>query len=334
MSQTKPTQQTKKRPTLKTIAKQSGLALTTVSRALSDAPDISEKTKEKVRKIADDLGYHRDRAALRLRTGRTHVISMVLGVEPDGLSMTTRLISSVAGALRGTPYHLIVTPTLPDEDPLAPIRYIVESQSADAIILNQTLFNDPRVAYLQDKGFPFVTHGRTQWADEHAWIDYDNRAFGAQSVQGLIDRGRNRIVLIAPPQNQFYGREMFIGARDQATRSGVTFELAQDVTSDSDKHLVAHWISDVISAQNAPDGLIVASPIAAIAALNAIEQSDLLIGQDIDVFAKETVPLLSFLKPEIHGIFENVETAGIELAKAATKIAEDSSAMTQWLSVT
>ncbi|MEN8896175.1 MAG: LacI family DNA-binding transcriptional regulator [Yoonia sp.] len=69
------------KPTLKTIALMSGLAVPTVSRALNDAPDIGAKTKELVRKIAADIGYVPNRAGVRLRTGRTNVISLVISTE-------------------------------------------------------------------------------------------------------------------------------------------------------------------------------------------------------------------------------------------------------------
>ena len=55
----------RKPPTLKTIAALSGLAVPTVSRALSDAPDIGTKTKERIRQIARDIGYVPNRAGVR-----------------------------------------------------------------------------------------------------------------------------------------------------------------------------------------------------------------------------------------------------------------------------
>jgi LacI family transcriptional regulator len=59
------------RPTLKTIAFMTGLGVTTVSRALKDAPDIGAETKERVRMVASQLGYQPNRAGVRLRTGKT-----------------------------------------------------------------------------------------------------------------------------------------------------------------------------------------------------------------------------------------------------------------------
>ena len=113
------------KPTLKTISRLSGMAVPTVSRALGDAPDISLETKAKVRRIADKIGYIPNRAGVRLRTGRTYVIALVLSTEHDVMNMTARLISSIADGLRGSLYHLVVTPDFPDEDPMKAIRYIV-----------------------------------------------------------------------------------------------------------------------------------------------------------------------------------------------------------------
>ena len=134
------------RPTLKTIARETGFAIATVSRALKDAPDIGEDTKRLVREVAQRLGYRPNRAGVRLRTGKTNVIALVLSTEQDVMNHTSRLIYSIAAALRGTAYHLIVMPYFPDQNPMEPIRYIVETESADAIILNQTEPDDPRKA--------------------------------------------------------------------------------------------------------------------------------------------------------------------------------------------
>ena len=71
------------RPTLKTIAALMGLSVTTVSRALKDAPDIGEETKRRIRDLAKHVGYRPNRAGVRLRTGKTNVIALVRSVEED-----------------------------------------------------------------------------------------------------------------------------------------------------------------------------------------------------------------------------------------------------------
>jgi len=84
------------RPTLKTIARISGLAVPTVSRALGDADDIGYDTKALVNRIADEIGYIPNRAGVRLRTGRTNVISLVIPAEGDALNNASTLTNSIA----------------------------------------------------------------------------------------------------------------------------------------------------------------------------------------------------------------------------------------------
>jgi LacI family transcriptional regulator len=218
------------KPTLKTVARLSGLAVPTVSRALSDAPDIGANTKKLIRKIAHDIGYVPNRAGVRLRTGRTKVISLVMSTEHDLMSHTARLIASVAGGLRHTPFHLIVTPFFPDQDPMDPVRYIVETGSADAIIMNQIQPVDPRVAYLMERNFPFATHGRTNWSDQHPYYDFDNNAFGVIAVNGLAARGRKNIFVIAPPASQNYAQRMIAGVRESGQANGVQVTMGSPAT--------------------------------------------------------------------------------------------------------
>lgn len=306
----------RERPTLKTIARLSGLAVTTVSRALNEAPDISEATKARVRAIADDLGYRPDRAGLRLRTGRTQVISLVLSTDHEFMNHTVKLISSVAAGLRGTRYHLIVTPYFPREDPMAPIRYLVESGSVDGVILNQIEPEDPRVDYLLSNGVPVATHGRTIWSQRHPWFDFDNREYARQAVLALAGRGRKRIAMIAPPSSQNYSIEMRRGGSEAAETAGVAFEVLSEVTSHDKSRDIEAALRSRLQGKPAIDGVICASTTSCMAAVAGAESAGMNLGQEIDVVGKEATPFLRLFRPAIMSYFEDVGAAGAFLARA------------------
>ncbi len=313
----------KAKPTLKTISQLSGLAVPTVSRALSDAPDIGADTKERVRRIAAEIGYVPNRAGVRLRTGRTSVISLVMSTEHEMMNMTARLITSVASGLRGTPYHLNVTPYFPGDDPMKPIKYIVETASADAVILNQVEPDDPRVAYLMERRFPFATHGRSNRAAEHAYFDFDNGAFARLGVEALQKKGRRRILLIAPPVSQNYATDMIGGARSATQALGIDLVVADAVTSDSSAEAISRYMVDLLRQDRMIDGLLTGSPNAAMAAVAGFEAFGFRIGEDIDVFAKEAIPFLRMFRDKIMVIEEDVAKAGEFLAHAAVHAAKD-----------
>lgn len=304
------------RPTLKTIAAATGLAVATVSRALKDAPDIGEETKRRVRETAARLGYRPNRAGVRLRTGKTNVIALVLSTESDIMNHTSRLIYSIAAALRGTAYHLVVMPFFPDQDPMEPIRYIVETESADGIILNQTKEDDPRIRYMHNHGFPFAAHGRTAMGIDHLFFDFDNEAFGRIGARALADRGRKRLYLVAPPRSHMYARHMIHGFSDAAARAGLPFEVSDRVTSDAGGDPVEAAVAARFAEPDPPDGLLLGSTTAAMAAIAAIERSGRALGRDFDVVAKEAVPMLRRFRQDILIVREDVGCAGEFLARA------------------
>ena len=307
------------KPTLKTISKLSGLAVPTVSRALSDAPDISEKTKKKIREIAAEIGYVPNRAGVRLRTGKTLVISLILAPDSELMPHTAQLIGSIARALRETPYHLNVTPYLPDDDPMKPIRQIVENRLADAVILNRTQADDPRVAYLLEKQFPFATHGRTNMSDRHAYFDYDNAAFGDFAVRHLAARGRKCIALLAPKQDQLYATHMIEGALAAATYCGVSLTVLDDVDSDARIDEIRAAIALRLKDNPDVDALITASGVAAMAAAAGAKSA----GREVDIFGKEATSILRFCSPNILTLREDAARAGAFLAEAVVAALND-----------
>lgn len=311
------------RPTLKTIAIETGLAVATVSRALKDASDIGEATKLRVREAATRLGYRPNRAGVRLRTGKTNVIALVLSTESDVMNHTSQLIYSIANALRGTAYHLIVTPYFPDQDPMDPIRYLVETESADAVILNQTKPDDPRVRYMAERHFPFATHGRTDMGIEHSYYDFDNEAFGRVAVKALAAAGRKRLLLVPPPRTHSYARHMTTGFVQAAGEHGLAFEILTTATSDSGGAAIESAVMEHFaqSAQR-PDGLLCGSTTAAMAAVNGAEQLGLILGQDFDLVAKEAIRFLHRFRRDILVVHEDVREAGDFLAHAVVDAIE------------
>ncbi|WP_319637487.1 LacI family transcriptional regulator [Kangsaoukella pontilimi] len=311
-----------KKPTLRTISELSGLAVPTVSRALNDAPDIGKDTKARVREIAREIGYVPNRAGVRLRTGKTNVISLVLGTDNEVTDHTGQLVSSIARELRDTRYHMIVTPYFPDEDPMIPVRYIVETASADAVILNRVEVDDPRIAYLMERNFPFVCYGRSKWRDRHPYFDFDNETFGQIAARGLLARGCRAITILAPPEVQNYAQDMIRGARDTLAGSGASFEVLTGISGDDPGEVIQTRIAEYLQAHPDRDGLICPSTTAAIAAVVGAERIGRQIGTDLQVFAKEATPFLGYFRAPIGTARENVREAGSYLARAAIQAIE------------
>ena len=304
------------RPTLKTIARMTGLAVATVSRALSDAPDIGADTKARVREAARAVGYRPNRAGVRLRTGKTNVIALAHATDHDFVNHVARLTSSIARELRDTGYHLIIMPYFPDEDPMTPVRYIVEAGAADGVILNETQPHDPRVDYLLAHGVAVATHGRTAVLGRHPSFDFDNEAFARLAIDRLAARGRRRVLIVLPPARMAYAQHILNGALADGAARGVAVEVLDTATSHDRALAIEAALSVRLGQGVRPDAILCASTAAGMGAVAATEAAGLSIGQDIDIVGKEALPFLSRLRRELLVVPEDVGRAGRFLARA------------------
>ena len=301
---------TKARPTLRTIAAETGLAVTTVSRALALDPQIKASTRDLVRAAADRLGYVPDRAAQRLRTGRTRVVQLLLNLDHEFLGVTHEMIGGLSDALAGTGYSVTIFPDILGSDRLSSVRRIVEARLGDGIIFNRTEPFDPRVRYLLEHGFPFVSHGRTEFSTPHPWVDYDNEAFARIAVERLIAKGRKRLLMVLPPGNFSFAQHLRWGAVAAAKAAGITCEIPDAISLDTSEAETTAWLRQRLSQPERPDGIIGVGEVAAMAALAAISDSGLTPGREIDVVAKRASDLFGLLRPRIDTMVEDLRLAG------------------------
>ncbi len=304
------------RPTLKTIAFMTGLGVTTVSRALKDAPEIGEETRRRVQLVARQIGYRPNRAGVRLRTGKTNVISLVLNTDEQIMSFVSDIIYGVSEVLAATPYHLIVTPYSHVQDPMEPVRYVVETGSADGIIISRTQPDDPRVRYMVERNFPFATHGRTETGLAHPFHDFDNHAFAAEAVRRLASLGRRRLALLTPPRGLTYHQHTVDGFADALSETGASEIPFNTVSIDHSMEQIRARTAQLMRRENRPDGFISSAGAATLALVAGIEDAGLKLGRDVDVVSKQSSPILHLFRPELHLINEDFRLAGRELARS------------------
>ncbi|AUH33302.1 LacI family transcriptional regulator [Paracoccus tegillarcae] len=315
MPDTPATSQARSRVTLRTIAGETGLAVTTVSRALSNDPRIAQSTRTLVTETALRLGYVPDRAAQRLRTGRTKVIQILLNLDHEFLSFTHEMIGGLSEVLSGTGYSVTLFPDILDRDRLTGVRQIVDGRLGDGVIFNRTEPFDPRVRYLTEQGFPFVCHGRTQFTSPHPFVDYDNEAFARLAVERLLDKGRRRMLIILPGEKYSFAHHLRWGAVAAARAAGVSIEMPDDITLDSPQDQTLGWLKARLAQSDRPDGIICVGEIAAMTALAAIQDCGLRVGQDIDVVAKQASDVFDLLRPRIDIFAEDLRQTGRDMGE-------------------
>lgn len=297
-----------KKPTLKSIAEHLNLSVTTVSRALSGYSDVSASTKEQIQAAVKELGYVPNMAARRLVTGKTDAIGILLPV-PYG-DMRDHFLSNFLMHF-GQSLHshnpnldLIVSYAPEGEEELNTYRRFIDGQRVDAFIVMRTRRHDARVDLLLQENIPFVTHGRTENADQHNWIDTDANKGFEEATQCLIDKGHQHIALLNLPERMYTSQLRTEGYRQAMENAGLT---PQVFTTELPEDIPYKIALGLLQNKDRPTGFVCASDVIAYQVIKAAKSLGLDPCKDIGVVGCDDLPISHLGNPTITSLRSSFE---------------------------
>lgn len=180
--------------TMADVAKRAGVALSTVSYALSGRRPVSEETKQRIFEAIAELGYHPNILARGLATKRTKVIALLYPALVRGLSeVQLEFVTSAAAVASQRGYALLLW-TSPSED--QEILRLTREGLIEGLILMEIRLHDPRVEMLLKLGYPFSMIGHCQHNHSISFVDFDFDQALRLGVQHLADLGHRYIALL------------------------------------------------------------------------------------------------------------------------------------------
>jgi LacI family transcriptional regulator len=305
------------RPTLKSLAQGLGLSVSTVSKALKGAPDVGAQTVASVRSAAAAAGYVPDLRGVKLRTGQTFSLYYQKAVAPmqdvpDAI--VAAQIETIASCLASTPYQLQIVPwNTATEDPLPAIRRIVEGRLADGIVLDSTQPQDPRVRYLLERNFPFVTFGRTELVSEHPYVDADNEQAAFVATQYLTERGHQRIALVSPPLAFTYALQRRRGYQAALQRAGLAVDPALLCEGVQDARVARALARQLASLPQPPTGYVCANEVATLGVMAGLRDVGCRIGDGVELVSRDGANISDYLFPRPPTLFLDIRTVATTL---------------------
>jgi len=184
---------------MKDIARDLGVSLMTVSKALRSHTDISEETRQRVLRRMRELNYQPDWIARSMVTRRTYLVGLVL---PDLMhSFFAEVATGVARRLQPSGYQIVISNT--EEDPETESRNVeaLTSRKVDGLIIasaqrqgNLSLFRS-----LDHSGIPYVLIDRLIAGVDANYVGVKDEDLGIIATEHLIAQGAKRIAHIRGP---------------------------------------------------------------------------------------------------------------------------------------
>jgi LacI family transcriptional regulator len=300
---------------IRALARTLDLSITTVSRALAGYSDVSKATQERVRNAASAMGYRPNASARNLKLGRANAIGLVMTLAgPGGDPFLSELIAGVSAALSAQDLDLVVTAAASDDAALAAIQRVADGRKVDGVILPRTRWIDSRVDLLMDMGIPFVCHGRTERAAEHAWLDIDGEAAFEEAGLRLVGQGHKAIAMINAPLAFTYARHREAGFRKALAAAGM--EPSSIVAAPRARIAEGEEAAGLLlDASPRPTAILCATDQLAIGALAALRKRGMKAGVDVAVIGYDDIAISAHTDPPLTTMRQPISAEGEELVR-------------------
>ncbi|NDK32205.1 LacI family DNA-binding transcriptional regulator [Nesterenkonia haasae] len=206
--------------TIKDVAREAGVSISTVSYALSGKRSIGEKTRQRIAEVITELDYNPHLGAKMLAGERTHLIALSAPLHEDGhLPTHMRFVTEVIRAARRHDYDVVMLAT---DDEVRGIRRVGSSSIIDGVVSMGVTTDDERLSLLRELKLPGSFIGIPGESADFPYVDLDFAAAARQTVQRLADQGHRSIGLIGHPFGYVHRHSGFIERFDHALRAAAS----------------------------------------------------------------------------------------------------------------
>lgn len=315
---------TKKHPTISEIAERAGVSAGAVSYALNGRPGVSEETRARIVRIADEIGWVPSSAARALRGGGARTVGLVITREPAVLRVEPFFMSFVAGieqVISDRGYALMLHVTPDERQALATYQQWWSSRRVDGVFLTDLTLDDARLGLTQEIGLPAVVVGDPLYAGDAPAAWSDDARIAETAVQWFADLGHRRIGHVTGPATYVHTRVRSEAMRRECQRRGI--ELVTEVETDYTYASGSAACEALLGLRNPPTAVVFDNDVTALAGVRAVIGAGLRVPEDISILAWDDSPLCELSDPPLSALSRDVSAYGAEAATILLALIEN-----------
>lgn len=289
----------KREITIYDIARRLQVSSSTVSRALQDHPELSQKTIAKVKATAEKLGYRHNSFASNLRKQRTYTIGMVVHELQSNF-----MVSVLAGVEKITSragYDLIITHSSESfEKEEANVKNLFHKR-VDGLFVSLSL-NSPNLNHFKpfrDKGIPVMFFDRVEENSDSAKIIIDNYRCGYLATRHLIEQGSRRIVMVTSNLQRNVYAQRYRGYKDALFDHNIAYDSDLVLIKDLSENSGVASAMEILKMDPLPDGAFITNDFTAAVCLQTLKDHGVNIPEDIAIVGFNNDNICKFVEPNL-----------------------------------
>lgn len=289
------------------VARRAGVSLSTVSRALSGSPLISEETRRLVREAAEKLDYRVDAAGSSLRTGLTRTIGVLIPLAHAARQNLSdpfflEILGAIADELSASGYSLLLSKVT--DDPADWISSIARGRRADGVIVVGQSLHHEALNRIANSGFPMVVWGARLPDQRYVSVGSDNEAGGHDATAHLVSQGCRRIVFLGDAGAPEVAARLK-GYRRALREAGIARIAQHEVPVRFGSDSAYHAVASLLGGGADFDGIVACSDVFAISAMRALAERGRKVPADVAIVGFDDIPFAAYTTPPLTTIRQN-----------------------------
>ncbi len=280
--------------TIRDVAREAGVSVATVSRALNDLERVTDDTRARVRVVADRLGYVPHGGARSLITRRTGTLGVLL---PDLYGeFFSEFIRGVDQTAQQHGFHMLVSSSHSDAREIGAAVGNMRGRVDGFVVMSPDGAARAALAGLA-RNYPTVIVSAGEGIGPFSTLSVDNYHGAATMMRHLLSLGHERITFIRGPQRNFEANDRLRAVRDVAASDPrcTLLEVAGDFQQTSGYDAV----QQILQEPRRPDAIFAANDAMAIGALSALHEAGVRVPDDVAVVGFDDTPVTRFLSPPL-----------------------------------
>jgi len=305
--------------TIRDIARELNLSVSTVSKALRDSYEISEKTKKLVTEYAQLHNYRPNPIAQSLKQGHSQSIGIVVStIENQFFSQVINGIESVA---YNEGYNVIITQTHESYDLEVKNVNHLTYRSIDGLLisLSTETKNIDHLKKLHKQGLPIVFFDRVTDDIETHKVIADNYNGGYNATKHLIESGYRKIAHITSPPNISITKERLAGYMDALADAGIQLPdhyIKYCPHGGRDISEIENALDELLKLDDKPDAIFTTSDRITTNTFYLLKKLKLKIPEEIAIVGYTNTMLADVLTPSLSSVYQ----PGFEIGQKATEM--------------
>jgi LacI family transcriptional regulator len=303
--------------TIKDIAKEAGVAVVTVHRALNNKEYVGKETKEKILKIAQKLNYTPNQLAMSLVTKKTKTVGIIFPDTHD--SLFPDIIQSVSDTLRKSGYSIVLCHSERDADKELEFIKQLKGQRVEGLLIYPVQKDNRYIEELKISNIPFVLINRHADELECDYVTSDNRFGAFLAISHLIKNGYIKITYLCAKPEASSGQERIEGCKNAFNANNIPEINFDTVTCQATIEDCYKKTKESLKNKKDLQALFVWDDKLAIGARLAVREMNLRVPEDIAIVGYNNIDISQFQSPPL----TTVELSGVDIgAKAAQTLME------------